>query len=63
MTAKLWKILKWLLSHQKKNKKVGWWKIMKDIKYQPKAFKFHLMGKREILKVFEQGNDNTKTAL
>ena len=36
---------------------------MKDIKYQPKAFKFHLMGKRETFKVFEQGNDITKTAL
>ena len=33
---------------------------MEGIKYQLKALKFHLMNKREALKVFEQGNDITK---
>lgn len=36
---------------------------MENLKYQHKTFKLHLMGKGETLKVFEQGNDVTKTAL
>lgn len=36
---------------------------MEDIKYKPKTFKLHLMGKRGTSKVFKQNNGITRTAL